>query len=650
MKPLALMVTRRCTMSCGHCSVESSPKLRSQPEPELLMQRVEEAAAAGITQLLLTGGEPMIRYELCLRLIERSRELGMISLMVSNGFWGKHLAEAERQLSGLVRAGLSRLNLSYDRYHHEFQGAQPLRNIVKAAQQLDFCIDIVVTRDRDDADLEDFVEPFRGAANVQFRFYDLQAVGAARRLTLERMRGELDGHCSACNFPALTDDGRLTACNGPAYFTSKDSPLVVGDLAQQPLADLLEQHRRDVILETIRTQGPRELERQLRQLPGFDKYPFKTSYSGACELCIQINSDPRAVVALRQHLDQEDSRATREAIRQVTARSLRSGRFNRDTVNTSGIVDLLLQLRTQPDLKRVESILGRADLDWHNLLERVELAGLAGPLLGLECHWQRWAPRFFLEGLQEQAAQAERRAQLQQQTLCQLDQALQAKGQVGVLLGGCGLSQAPGLQPRAYERIRVWLRNSDAVRKLDLTAEAHPLPGYWRLPEQAMWSTARSLPHFSSLRVLSPEAQFLLTACECSLRLFSNGLQTAWDLQTVGRVDPQVLLDWVAQSSAPSACWVPLQQIKKQLSLDWLPDVPALTGRRQTFLIRAARSQLFARRIHPQASDPWVRLACWLLLQERPADQLRCLLASLPAVLSRSPVRMLALARAKLWT
>jgi pyruvate-formate lyase-activating enzyme len=600
-------------MTCAHCSVESSPKLRGQPQPEELLERIEQAAAAGVTQVLLTGGEPMMRYEVCLQLLERARQLGIRPLLVSNGFWGKQAAEANRKLRALIEAGLTRLSLSYDRYHHEFQGAEPLTHIVQAARELDFPVDIVVTRNRDDEDLESFIQPFRGAPNVQFRFYDLQAVGAARQLDTARMRAEMEGHCSACAFPALTDDGRLTACNGPAYFSPTTSPLQVGNLSDKPLSDLLEKHRQDVVLETIRTQGPLQLQRELLAIPGFQDYPFKADYSGICELCLQITSDPRAVEALRQHLGNEDSRAQREAIRLVTQASRSGGRFHRENVNTSGIVQLLIQLRSRPFAEDAETILGRADLDWPNLLERVTRANLAGPLLQFEAHWQRWAPRFFVDGLYQQAAREELRANLRQAELLKLDQELLARGETAVLT----------------PQDRLWRPTSEPL-----------FAGHWRFPHSELLARTRSLPGFQAIRGLCLEGQLLTTAWECSLGLFSDGLRAAWDVNSIGPADLELVNRWAKQSAAPRACWVPLQALG-------LSGFSAPEDRRQKFLLQVARRRLFARQVHPLSADPWVRTAGWLLLHEHFGGQVACLLACLPRLWRHSPSRLIAFVRSR---
>src|SRR5437870_5027756 len=98
---LALMVTRRCNMSCGHCSVESGPHVKGEPAEADLLGYVRQAAAAGVQTLQITGGEPMLRGEVVLRLLRECRRLGVSAIMNTNGFWGKRRADARRRLKAL---------------------------------------------------------------------------------------------------------------------------------------------------------------------------------------------------------------------------------------------------------------------------------------------------------------------------------------------------------------------------------------------------------------------------------------------------------------------------------------------------------------------------------------------------------------------
>jgi len=45
---VALMVTRRCNMTCAHCSVESGPNIKGQPDEQMLEDAVRQIADSGV--------------------------------------------------------------------------------------------------------------------------------------------------------------------------------------------------------------------------------------------------------------------------------------------------------------------------------------------------------------------------------------------------------------------------------------------------------------------------------------------------------------------------------------------------------------------------------------------------------------------------
>src|SRR5258708_19086182 len=85
---VALMVTRRCNMTCAHCSVESSPHVKDEPSLVELRARVTAIAESGAHLLLLTGGEPMLRQADVLVLIRHARRLGLNITPATHRFWG----------------------------------------------------------------------------------------------------------------------------------------------------------------------------------------------------------------------------------------------------------------------------------------------------------------------------------------------------------------------------------------------------------------------------------------------------------------------------------------------------------------------------------------------------------------------------------
>ncbi|MEM2727425.1 MAG: GTP 3',8-cyclase MoaA [Archaeoglobaceae archaeon] len=110
-KNLRIAVTNRCNLNCIYCHREGE----NNPGKEMSPERIAEIAKAfydlGVKKLKLTGGEPLIRKDIC-EIISMMPEFDEISL-TTNGILLKDLA------FDLKESGLDRVNISLDTLNAE---------------------------------------------------------------------------------------------------------------------------------------------------------------------------------------------------------------------------------------------------------------------------------------------------------------------------------------------------------------------------------------------------------------------------------------------------------------------------------------------------------------------------------------------------
>ncbi|MCX6353350.1 MAG: radical SAM/SPASM domain-containing protein [Candidatus Aureabacteria bacterium] len=108
-----LIITNRCTKRCSFCfystGYQTYPE-REMGDPEMLTA-IGKLAALGITNLIITGGEPLLRREL-IPLIRSAGELGMTRLILTNG----DLLD-ERIIGEFIACGLEGLSISVNSMH-----------------------------------------------------------------------------------------------------------------------------------------------------------------------------------------------------------------------------------------------------------------------------------------------------------------------------------------------------------------------------------------------------------------------------------------------------------------------------------------------------------------------------------------------------
>jgi pyruvate-formate lyase-activating enzyme len=679
---VAVMLTRRCNMTCAHCSVESSPRVKGEPSEDELLQVVRDAAAAGASVVQLTGGEPMLREDVVMRLLAECRTLGMSTVVTTNAFWGKSPAKAAEKAKALCDAGVRRLTISYDRFHAEFQGPEPAVNIARAAEEMDLpmLISINFTRTADD-DLVELVAPFEQFSKAQMRFYDVQPVGRARDFGKE-LREESSGFCTGCCVPTVTDDGRMTACNGPSYFSAPESPLVLGSLRDSSLADLVAQHRNDPILETIRTFGPSRLKSELQNTPGFENFEFHERYNGMCDLCLHLTSQPEAMTALRERLSQPRAAAERIAAQRVmqTTRS-GEGEFTRDFVNSIGACRVFLRAMREPAsawADDAERVLGRPDFDWNHHALHLIRCGLALPLqhaLG-EPALARWAPPFFAERLRRQALTDSLRMLLQREAMRHIAQTLREVSARGVLLKGTamialdderqvtGAEYSSRVAGRSCCDVDVYISPSHAPLVRDklmqlgfdgkpqggklahlhqleglsfkgVSIEIHQTlqPDFCGLPEREMLARAKPLlnAEMQGLDTLDAEGMLLHSAVHLSKHLFAHGLKTAWDfvwlMDRFPDLDWNRLQGWVSQCKMQRGFWAPVQVLCRELAITFPPEFlqKAPRDKRQYKLEKIARRHLFGTTKFTMEDNPWVCHALYGAMSDSWTHRARCM-------------------------
>jgi len=102
---LRVSVTQRCNLNCPHCHREGQLPARTEMSPDEIGTIVSVAASLGVRKVKITGGEPLLRKDIC-EIVEAIRpHVAEISL-TTNGIL------LDRYARSLKKAGLDRINIS----------------------------------------------------------------------------------------------------------------------------------------------------------------------------------------------------------------------------------------------------------------------------------------------------------------------------------------------------------------------------------------------------------------------------------------------------------------------------------------------------------------------------------------------------------
>jgi cyclic pyranopterin phosphate synthase len=188
LKSLRLSVTDRCNLRCLYCMPEEEYVWLPREELltfEELTELVGVFTGLGVTDVRLTGGEPLLRQKLdrLIALLAANPNIQDLAL-TSNGLLLSEQAESLR------RAGLHRLTISLDTLKPERFRAMTRRDDharvlagIDAARAAGFQrtkLDTVVMRGQNDDEIADLIE-FGRASNIEVRFIEYMDVPGATR-------------------------------------------------------------------------------------------------------------------------------------------------------------------------------------------------------------------------------------------------------------------------------------------------------------------------------------------------------------------------------------------------------------------------------------------------------------------------------------
>jgi hypothetical protein len=245
---------------------------------------IRDLAAAGVSGISFTAGEPFIFFDDLLELITLCREHKIYSRIVTNCSWAVSPKKARQHLSALKLCGLSQLRMSYSRWHQQHVARQ---NIVNAAHEctasgIDYFISFVTDFSAEDDIYEDFLR------RSQLKFFPEPVIYAGRADAFDRPAIHTDYQENRCAMnPYLAPDLNMYACcDAGSHFNTTDF-FLLGNLRDHGVAQLFEKLETYPLFNCIRSQG-------ITSIASFAGFKARDIVAyRKCELCEKIFNSPK---------------------------------------------------------------------------------------------------------------------------------------------------------------------------------------------------------------------------------------------------------------------------------------------------------------------------------------------------------------------
>jgi YydG family peptide modification radical SAM enzyme len=293
---VAIALSARCTMKCGHCCFSCTPKSTDLLAEDVALRITDQALEhPSVTNVGLSGGEPLLRKELVVKIASRCKTAKKGCSIVTNGFWAITPNKAQDMINLLWNSGVRTLTVSYDDFHAPYIGLQRIRNALEAGRSspIHMVLNMAVTREHDGLALLDDLG--QSTVGVELHRFPVIPCGAARsfdRSNLYRLFSEDHLLCPEFS-PLYHFNGYVYPCCSP---TVCETQLALGSVSDLSVSKAIDDMASNALLYVLRTRGVGWILALARE-KGLD-VPNPSYWTSPCEACLSICGNAETLSAL----------------------------------------------------------------------------------------------------------------------------------------------------------------------------------------------------------------------------------------------------------------------------------------------------------------------------------------------------------------
>ncbi|UED85103.1 radical SAM protein [Streptomyces profundus] len=287
---LLVALTRRCPLSCAHCSTNSSLTTTQRPDSKQLLRFVASFEPANRPDVvMLTGGEPLLLPRLALRLTRSAQRAGSRVALLSGMYFARQ-GRVPRPVMGAITA-LDHFSASVDAHHEREVPRAAVFRALRAVLDAGTPVSVHLTGSGpDDPYLADAVADIRRtfADRVPMLVNEVRPLGRGARLAAQPPPAPHHFRappCAMAAWPTIAFDGTVIACCGQRAIDRRPVPahLRLGHIAEHDWPTIRERSLESPVLRLVRAMGPRRLHSRYASSPPPDGY---------CRACHGLSDQP----------------------------------------------------------------------------------------------------------------------------------------------------------------------------------------------------------------------------------------------------------------------------------------------------------------------------------------------------------------------
>ncbi|MBX9426932.1 MULTISPECIES: radical SAM protein [Streptomyces] len=287
---LLMALTRRCPLSCAHCSTDSSMAASEEPDAGQLLRFVGSFGPDDRPDVvMLTGGEPLLLPELVVRLAEGAREAGSRTALLSGMFFARDGRVPDRIMRAITT--LDHFSASLDVHHEREVPRADVLRVLRSVLDAGTPVSVHLTgTGPDDPYLAEAVADIRRVfdGRVPLLVNEVRPLGRAAglvRATPPGPGGSRTAPCALAAWPVVAYDGTVAACCNQWTVDRRPVPphLRLGHIAEDDWPAVRARSLDSPVLRMLRTVGPQRLHA---------RYTASPAPVGYCRSCHALADRP----------------------------------------------------------------------------------------------------------------------------------------------------------------------------------------------------------------------------------------------------------------------------------------------------------------------------------------------------------------------
>ena len=292
-----LSLTRRCPLSCAHCSTNSHMDSEELDDHDIMRFVNTFTPKNRPSLILLTGGEPLLRPDLVNRICDKANAIGSKVSLISGMFFVRQKKIPIAIIETIKR--LDHFTVSLDVFHEKQVSRHDIIIAVKRIRELGVEVSFqVVGLDEFDPYLSDVADNLEKEFNgeVPALFTSVAPNGRAREWLKSKSRDHFDHKqpepCSMVAWPVVTFKGDVAACcNQDVVDGPTPDHLLLGNIKVSTWSEIKKLYLESRILRALRIFGPVYLANRLDS--------NERTCDGYCDSCRGLTDDQALSLSLK---------------------------------------------------------------------------------------------------------------------------------------------------------------------------------------------------------------------------------------------------------------------------------------------------------------------------------------------------------------